>query len=363
VAIRKVPLLAALFALLAPVAAECQSTNALWRFVPPNAKALISINWERVRQSPAIGKLREKLLSAPLTRSIPGLDLLDEVDHVLITSPGLPARSDPDEPTAGDSNETPVLIAIHGRFEAAAVRHFFVQLGAKPQAYNSFQVYRPQGKGAKGMAWVQFDASTVLFGDAPSLFAALDRNQFAPPVPEAGSIVARAAAMEANYDFWISIQAPNLISSDQLAGLVQHNAWAAEAKGFEAGVSLRSGLVADFTVQFDSEANAKKMIADLISAITTASKQKDAEPALRDIAKSMTFASEGPYAKINLHMTAEEVQKSAEAYAKAYQAGLATAQQNARPPSIPIPAPPQRAVIRIEGLDSGTVEIPYQQPH
>ena len=33
------------------------------------------------------------------------------------------------------------------------------------------------------MAWVLFDDETILFGDAPSVFAALDRNQFRASVP------------------------------------------------------------------------------------------------------------------------------------------------------------------------------------
>lgn len=364
VGFRRVRLIPLFLALLVP-AAECQSPESLWRFVPPDTKALISIDWQRIRQSPAMATLRQKLMAAPAARSIPGLDLLDDVDRILIASSGMPhAAGETPDAGAKETADAPVIIAFRGHFEVSKVRQFLSQLGARPQAYKTFQVYRPQGASTKQMAWVQFDSSTVLFGDAGSLFAALDRNQFAPQAPQPGSIMARAAAMESNYDFWVSVQSPDLVSSDQLAGLVHGSGWPTEMQGFEAGVSLRSGLAADLTVQFDSEADAKKMVAELLRTITAASRQKDAQPQMRDIAKKLTFASDGPYAKISLHLTAEDLQKSTEAYAAAYQKGVFAAEQNARRTAMPPPAPvpPQRNVIRIEGLDSGPIEIPYHQP-
>ena len=369
---QNVRLIPVLLALLAP-AAECQSTGDLWRFVPPDAKALVSIQWQRIRESPALATLRQKLLTDPAARTIPGLDLLDEVDRILVTSSGMPqpAASDAsagapaDAPANTDQiTDTPVLIVFRGRFETSKVRHFFSQIGARPQAYNNFQVYRPQNTNTKQMAWVQFDSSTVLFGDAPSLFAALDRNRFAPPAPQPGSIIARAAEMESTYDFWISVQSPDLVSRDQLAGLVPQNVWGAEMKGFEAGISLRSGMAADFTMQLDSEAAAKKMVADFAGAVQTALREKGADPQMRELASKIHMAAEGPYAKVNLHLTQEDLRKTAEAYAAAYQRGVTAAQQSARPPAVsaPRPVPPQRGVIRIEGLDNGPVDIPYPPP-
>ncbi len=134
----------ALAVLLAPITAYGQSDPALWRFVYPNAKALISVDWARIRQSQAGTMLREKwqnVAGMPMP-AIPGMELLDEIDRILISSPG---NKSPDE-----SEQPPVLIAIHGHFETAQVRGIFARFGAKPQAYNSFQVYRPQGKRGQG---------------------------------------------------------------------------------------------------------------------------------------------------------------------------------------------------------------------
>jgi hypothetical protein len=346
-----------LIALLAPAAAECQSDAALWRFVYPNAKALISINWQRIRQSPGVAMIRDQWLNAGPIAALPGIELLDDIDQVVISSPG-------NETTTGTAvvpaAQAPMLIAVGGHFDAARVRQLFTRLGGKAQAYNSYQVYRPQGQDAKDMGYVLFDAGTILFGDAPSLFAALDRNQFAPPEAEPGSIVARAAELDRAYELSLVITTPDIMSNDRLAGLFHGADWAPDAQGFEAGVNLRSGLTADVTVRFASEAAAKRMVTEMTRLTAIAAKDK-AEPQLRDIARKLKFNSDGPAAKISLRLTPQDFEKSARAFAAARQASVALAASAGSVPapgsSPPVPAKP--AVIRIEGLDDGPREIPY----
>jgi hypothetical protein len=55
---------AALIVLLAPLYVSGQSDPSPWRFVYPNAKALIGIDWQRIRQTPAGAMLRDKWLNA-----------------------------------------------------------------------------------------------------------------------------------------------------------------------------------------------------------------------------------------------------------------------------------------------------------
>jgi hypothetical protein len=354
----------ALAVLLAPVLAHAQSDPALWRFVYPNAKALISIDWARIRQTQAGAMIQEKFLSAGALPAIPGIELLDDMDRVLISSPG--KNSD------DDSSESPILVAIHGHFDSAKVRAVFTHFGAKPQAYNSFQVYRPQGRGEdrKETAWVLFDAETILFGDAPSIFATLDRNRFAspaPPSPPAGSLAARAAEMEAAYEFWIIMDAAEIVSTDQIAALFRGGEWASEAQGFDAGVNLRTGLAADITVRFSSDATAKRITTELSRLVNMAAKDKSAGAQIQDIAKRLKFNVDGSAAKISLRLTQQELEKSAQAFAAGLQAGRTTASNersnpNPSPAITPVTAPSKPGVIRIEGLDEGTREIPFQDP-
>jgi hypothetical protein len=354
----------ALAVLLAPVVAHGQSDPALWRFVYPNAKALISIDWARIRQTQAGAMIQEKFLSAGAMPAIPGLELLDDMDRVLISSPG--KNSD------DDSSESPILVAIHGHFDSAKVRAVFTHFGAKPQSYNSFQVYRPQGRSEdrKDTAWVLFDAETILFGDAPSIFATLDRNRFAsaaPPPAPAGSLAARAAEMEAAYEFWIIMDAAEIVSTDQIAALFRGGEWASEAQGFDAGVNLRTGLAADITVRFSSDATAKRITTELSRLVNMAAKDKSAGAQIQDIAKRLKFNVDGSAAKISLRLTQQELEKSAQAFAAGLQAGRTTASNersnpNPTPAVTPATTPSKPGVIRIEGLDEGTREIPFQAP-
>ena len=325
-AISRLGVSAAIISLLAPAVAQCQSEPALWRFVYPNAKALVSINWQRIRQSPAVVTMREKLLNGNLMPAIPGLEMLDDVDRILISSPGIPKSDD----AAAEPVQPPVLIAIHGHFDGAKVRKFFTQIGAKPQAYNAFQVYRPQDKGSKSMAWVLFDPETILLGDPPSLFATLDRNQFGPPPQSSGSITARAAEMEAAYEFWLVMNLPDMASNDRVAALFPGADLISDAQSFEAGVNLRSGLTADVTVRFGSEASAKRVVTELTRMIAAAAKDQGAETQVRDIAKKLKFVSEGPTAKITLRLTPQELEKSAQAFAAARKESVQAA-RNAGP--------------------------------
>jgi len=340
--------------------ANPQPDAALWRFVYPDAKALVSIDWVRIRQSKTADMIRDKWqsLSGLPMPSIPGVELLDEIDRILISSPG---NNSPD-----DSTQPPVLIAIHGHFDPAKVHQVFARFGAKAQAYNAFQVYRPQGKDAKQVAWVLFDAETILFGDPKAVFTALDRNQFGPPPQTANPLLARAAEMDSNYDFWFIMDATEIMSSDSVAGLLRGGEWASEARGFEAGVNVRAGLAADITVRFSSDAVAKRMTTELTHLISMAAKDKSSGVEVQEIAKKLKFGLDGSAAKISLRMTQQELDKSAQAFAaaqkSAFQAGRNAAwtiqPAQPKPALTPIPAPAKPAVIRIEGLDDGPREIP-----
>jgi hypothetical protein len=353
VAIRRLGLFAVLIALLAPVTAQCQSDPTLWRFVYPNAKALVSINLQRIRQSPAVATIRGQWAGGKLTTILPDIGMLNDVDRILISSPGNQTTND----TGAESAEPPMLIAVHGHFDGGKVRQFFSRLDTKAQTYNSFQVYRPQSKGDKNMAYLLFDPETILMGDAPSVFAALDRNQFGPPTPPSGSIVARAAEMEAAYELWVVMNQPALLANDRFAGLIPGGDIVSDAQGLEAGLSLRSGLAADITVHFASEASAKQVVTEMAQLIAEASKDKSAAALAQGIAKKLRFTTEGSAAKISLRLTPQELEKSAQAFTAGYKAGAAS--QAAVPSPAAAPAPAKPGVIHIEGLDDGPREIPY----
>jgi hypothetical protein len=345
--------------------ASGQSAPASWRFVYPNAKALIGINWQRIRQSPAGAMIRDKWLNGSGAAAIPGIEFLNNIDRVVVSSPGNQTNEDTGDGTAVEPAEAPLLIAVEGHFDAAKVRRLFTRLGTKPQAYDSYQVYRPQGEDAKDMAYVLFDSGTIVFGDAPALFAALDRSRFPAPQAEPGSIIARGAELDATYDAWLVSASLDILSNDWLGGLFREDQWAADAQGVEAGVQLRSGLAADVTLRFASEAAAKQMAVEMTRLTAVAAKDKD-DPRMRDIARNLGFSSAGPTAKITLRLSPQELEESAQALAVAHPLAMPTpALAASTAPATVAPAtvaPTKPGVIRIEGLDDGPREIPYPDP-
>jgi hypothetical protein len=366
-----IPALALLVApAIAPVAAHAQGEPALWRFADPNSKSVIGIDWARIRSSAAGAEIRKSL---PPEGALPGfllLKLLDSVDRVLISSPAAPAAAASSaDPANGDSENLPVLIAIQGRFDAAQMRQLFTFSGAKAQSYNSFQVYRPQaktnGKMNKDSAWVLYDAHTVLFGDAPLVFAALDRNEFGPPAGPAarpGSLAARAGELDAKYQIWGILDVAEVASNDALAGFLHGGEWVSEVQGMEGGLNLGAGLDADFILHLASEDAAKHVIADLQSALTATAKDNSAGAQAQALVKKLKFSADGGAAKISLHMNQQELEQATQTLKAGLNAGqrAAAGTPGAQPVLTPA-APAKPGVIRIEGLDEGPREIPYQQ--
>jgi hypothetical protein len=95
-------------------------------------------------------------------------------------------------------------------------------------------------------------------------------------------------------------------------------------------------------------------------------KEKMGEPAMLDLEKKLKISSEGNSVKIAMRITPQELEKNARIYATTHKQ-VAPALAEVRPVAKPAiePPKPERRVIRIEGLDEGTREIPYkpeQQP-
>jgi len=338
--------------LLAPITGSAQTDPALLRFVHPDAKALISIDWKRVRQSHVGTMIRQKWVNG---NAIPGVELLNDIDRVVISSPGR-------NPAGAATEEAPVLIVVGGRFDLAKVREILAAQGAKPQKFNNVQVYRPQGKTGKDMAIVLLDAQTILLGDAHSVFGSLGRTEFPISAPDANSLLARASQLDNNYDVWALMNTPGVLASDRLMDMFTGGELGTEARGLEIGFSLRNGLTIDTTVAFQSEAAAKRMASELSKLLKLTIKDKMGEPAMLDMEKKMKIASDGSLIKIGMHMTQQELDKNAQLFA-ASQKQPAAPVAGIRPLLIPAPPPdkPEKKVIRIEGLDEGTREIPYRQ--
>lgn len=334
--------------LIAPAVVSGQTDPALLRFISPNAKAVISVDWKTVRATHIGALLREKYVDVDPGSAIPGAEFLDDVDRFIISSPG---RANADE-----TSEPPMLVVVRGHFDLAKVRKTLADHGCRPQLFNSVQIYRPQGKNGRDMAFVLMDTQTILVGDAGSIFASLERN--ANPPSDPGTLLARAAEMDSRYDVWALMSGLQAMTNDRLLGMLAGGGFQSESRSFEAGVSLRNGLAADISLIFPSEPEARNMASEFSKLMKAAIKDKVGGAAMLDLEKRLKVTAQGAATKISLRMTPQEFEKNAQIFA-------ATRQQPAiesadiKPvvealPSIPKPAP---QMIRIEGLDDGPREV------
>jgi hypothetical protein len=345
---------------LVPALGVAQSEAGPWRFIAPDSKELLSVDWGRIRTSHIVKLLREKWIDGA---AFPGTEFLDAVDNrFLISSPGKNSN-DPDA-------EGGLLVVVSGHFDLSRVRTVLAQYRLKPQQYNSFQVYRPQGKDPKDWSFVLFDSRTILMGDTRSIFACLDRAAFPAAEPPPGSPVARAADMDSIYDVWAIVDTPGAFGTDRLTAFLRGSDQDTGSQALEFGLSLRDGLALDYTMTLGSNSAAKQMAAELSRIIKLAVKDKLGEPALVDLEKKMKFTAQGSLAKLTVRLTAQELEKNAQIFAASHKppaaapaaSGLAQVRSVVKPEPAP-PMPPEKKVIRIEGLDGGPREIPYQENH
>jgi 5-deoxy-D-glucuronate isomerase len=341
--------LASFVLLLAPAVLSAQTDPALLRFIPPNPKALISVDWKTLKSTHIGALLRAKYIDGDSSSAIPGVEYLDDVDRFIVTSPGT-ARAD-------EASEPPMLVVVRGHFDLAKVRKTLAEHGARPQMFNSLQVYRPQGKNSRDMAFVLIDAQTILIGDANSVFAGLERNANPTP-PDGGPILVRAKELDSRYDVWAILSGMQSIANDRLMGLLAGGGLQSDSRSFEAGISLKNGLVADISLIFPSEPEARSMVSEFSKLMKAAIKDKVGGPAMVDFEKRLKVAADGATAKISLRMTPQEFEKNAQLFAAARQQ-QAVAAAEVKPPAEAVPAAPKAApqMIKIDGLDDGPREI------
>ena len=398
-------------ACLCPLA-SAQTDAGLWRFVHPNAKALIGIDVQRIRSSRVVEEMSAQLHALPMPMGLPvkiaGLDLIHSIDRVIVSSPGRDAAHPNDEP--------PILVAVSGHFEPVKLGQMFLKAGAHRQVFNSVVIYRPQDQADSDFGFAVLNSQTMVIGDVKSLFTVIERAGKGDAAPPA--IVERARDMDVAYDFWaILLTTPAAMASDRLPMMEE---LAGKLKGFQAGIAVRDGLAVDVNLNAITEKAAKEMSDQFSKLIHLAAKDREAHPEWAGLDRKMKVTVDRSDVHFALRLDARELTRVAKAFDAArtrHQAltaqGPAAAQAPAsgrmaapRPqamagqpafaaqtpaPALPQPLPataqqsaivsqqtataaaaapaqqrpvvvkaPERQVIRIEGLDDGPREIPYR---
>jgi hypothetical protein len=327
-----------LAALLACGTLAAQDATAMWQFAPADTRAFIGIRWHNIEGSVTGRALRQPLADAGFA-GMPFSGILKDIDEAVMASPG----KQPDDP---EDKEAPVLIRVSGRFRTGELERMMAAQGAHAQLYRQKRVYRQ--KKDSDMAVTVLDERTFLLGDAPSVFAALDRLEW--PSPAANPLLASAAELRADYDIWALFA----VAPTELAGrLVPDLPLIEDAHGLELGISLRNGLDLRLGLDTDSEESATKLADELRKALKLAMKDLSADMAAA--AKKIQIAADKSGVRLTLRLDAAEVERSLAEAAKRGNADrpAVAVTMPARPPP-PVP----KQTIRIEGLEDGPKEIP-----
>ena len=321
-----------------------QTDTGLWRYAHPNAKALIGIDVEQVRKSQMAEQFRTQVKAAKFPMSFPGMEFLNAVDRVIISSPGRVTDNPKEEP--------PVLIAVRGHFDLVKLRQALVKSGAKPQAFQSLTIYRPQEKANSDFGFAPLDSETLLIGDANSLFQTIERLKQTPE--QSPSILQRARQLDSQYEFWAILTMPP-------AAMASSRVPFAEAlqnlTGLEAGFSVRDGLAFQITLNALTEAAAKEIGAHVLKLVRLAAKDKEMHPEFSGFDKKLKVAVDNTSVQLGLKLDAQEMARLAKALEKNRMQRPGQAQAVLAPKPQPV-----KQVIRIEGLDDGPREIPVQRP-
>lgn len=169
----------------------------VWNLAHPNAAALIGVDVRGIRESALFQSLGDQLKTAGAAlpsmqgrAMLPGKEFFNDIDSVLISSPGSPkptAKASAAKPSAAKDNP-PFLMIVTGHFPAEHLQAF---LKGESHVYDTVDVYRPDPHGNSSVA--RLDENTLLVGDAASVRAAIDRRNLNPKTPT--PLLARAAAM------------------------------------------------------------------------------------------------------------------------------------------------------------------------
>jgi len=341
----------AIFTILAACAPmRAQDDAAMWQFAPPDTKAFIGIHWRNIQES-QIGRALQPQVTQTGLNAMPYPAILKQIDEALIASPGK-------QPDDAEDKQAPVLIRVSGRFGAGELERMMANThGVRTQSYKHKRVYRQMTDG--DMAMTLLDDHTLLLGDAPSVFAALDRLEW--PSAPANPLLARAQKLRDDYDVWALFA----IAPKELAGrLVPDFPMLDDVQGMDLGISLKTGLEVRLGLDTDSADSASKLSELVRKELKMAMKYMQQTPAAANgtdlaAAKKIQVATDGSDVRVTLRLSADEVERTIVQAIRRHPSKSPVAVTIA-PHPVPAPPPPKQT-IHIEGLDDGPKEIPLAQ--
>ena len=324
------------------------SMPTLWRYSHPEAKALIGIEWQRVLQSRVGREVREKIREAG-PAGFAGLDFLESVERIVISSAGHGKAGGPEHP--------PAVIAAQGKFDIEKLRALAATKLAAAGAYHSVEILEENPGGERPMALALVSPLTVLLGDSGSVRAALDNYFAEDPSQLQNPLFVRAAELAAASDLWIVAHASLADFSHNSQGRAQ---FLNDVESLEAGLSFRDGMELQVNLDAKSPESAQNLAGGLQFLLGMAMARRQQETGAPDLTRNLRVFTDGDLVRMTLRLNEAELEAGFREMAPSVMAALHA--DSAPPEGTTAPAavrrPTQRRVIRIYGLAEGIREVP-----
>ena len=303
---------ACLCLLLAAIPLCAESHPSWWTLAPPEATAIVGIDWQLLKDSPFGPPVAAELSSSV---GIPELPSLAGAREILLASPG-------------------ILAIISGQFNAETLRAEATRLKMKPSSYHGVSLWMATAKDKLSLA--RISDQILLAAPREVLEAAIDRSQgdhrhYSP-------LLGRAARYEQAQLFVVADRLP-----DPLASIFVPID--AETKSFEGYVSLAGGLAVEASLDAGTEDKADALAENLRQSV----------PSIPAVAQALEVKVDQRDVYLSLELDQADFSAALRATPAAPAPAPAPVAAPVKQPEPPKPAGPQ--VIKIYGLDDGTREI------
>jgi len=228
--------------LAAPAAQQSRMGDDPWRFVHPQARWILGVDWARARNSAAAQILKRQFARAESQVKTTGFGLSAVVSLDRIIASGISMD------TAGGEAPQGLLVAIEGKLDRGLLKKELPP-GTAVEKFLGADLYVPPKANPKEPLLAVVGDSLMLMGDRPALRLVLSGKSGARDA----ELFGRAARLAANADIWLVAStppgSPEKAQQDPLSNLRQ----------VELGVSLQEGLRLTAVLSADSAESAQNL--------------------------------------------------------------------------------------------------------
>ena len=331
------------------VLAQAQSGIQL---IQPDAGFVLGVEWRKIMDSSVGAALTEQIKKAPIPPMPAAAALLDallnDLDSVVLAA------------SASELNKTaaaqpPALVILKGRFKAE-LRSQLKGMAKKSETYHSVELLTAPEDGAPATASKNriafLDADTVVAGDIREVRAAIDRAKTGRLTAARGGVLDGITELASKNDLWIVFELPaNALKEAPPAAVEMFSG----VKGAELGMSFQQGFGLQMNVRTKDDASAVSVAQALQGLIALGAMSQSQSPQAGEVLKKIRITSENSRVKLALSLDRSELEKMI----KEAQSSAAGSPKKTVAPA-PEPAGPK--AVRITGLDSGPIEVPFVQP-